>query len=130
MLARSTGRTQKERTMRRLRLKKLWKRLQALQQQNPARDQLLLKVGAAKKEAGRAYFPVDIHLPDKNQAVSPETFSFSLRRQKLRSVRRREGRYLLRSNLCGKDPALWWQYCIQLTGVEQAFKELKCALRL
>lgn len=125
VLARSAGRMQKERAMRRKRLKKLWKRLQALQHQNLNRDQLLLKVGAAKKEAGRAYFLVDIHLPEKDQAVTPQTFSFSLRRQKLRTVRRREGRYLLRSNLCGKDPALLWQYYIQLTEVEQAFKELK-----
>ncbi len=40
-------------------------------------------------------------------------------------MRRREGQYLLRSNLCGKDPALLWQYYIQPTEVEQAFKELK-----
>lgn len=44
---------------------------------------------------------------------------------KLRIVRRREGRYLLRSNLCGEDPAKLWQYYIQLTEIEQAFKELK-----
>jgi hypothetical protein len=31
----------------------------------------------------------------------------------------------LRSNLSGEDPAKLWQYYIQLTEVEQAFKELK-----
>jgi len=40
-------------------------------------------------------------------------------------VRRREGHYLLRSNLTGHDPAQLWRFYIQLTEVEQAFKELK-----
>ena len=40
-------------------------------------------------------------------------------------TRRREGHYLLRSNLSGQDPAKLWQYYVQLTEVEQAFKELK-----
>jgi len=125
VLARSTGRVDKERSMRKRRLKKLLKRLQELQGQTLTRDQLLLKLGAAKKEAGRAYGLVDIRLPDKDQAVMPETFNFALNRRKLRIARRREGSYLLRSNLKGDNPALLWQYYIQLTEVEQAFKELK-----
>jgi hypothetical protein len=47
------------------------------------------------------------------------------RGKKLRQVRRREGRYLLRSNLTGNDPVQLWTWYIQLTEVEQAFKELK-----
>ena len=86
---------------------------------------LLLKLGAAKKEAGRAYHLVDIQIPDPKQPITPETFTFSLRRDKLRTVRRREGRYLLRSNLRDEDPATLWQYYIRLTEIEQAFKELK-----
>ena len=43
----------------------------------------------------------------------------------LRRARRREGRYLLRSNLTGEDPATLWRYYMQLTESEQAFKELK-----
>jgi len=125
VLARSRQRVLKERGMRRRRLKKLWARLKELQGQTLSRDQLLLKLGAAKKEAGRAYGLVAIHLPEKDQAVTPETFTFCLRMNKLRIVRRREGRYLLRSNLCGEDPAKLWQYYIQLTEIEQAFKELK-----
>ena len=39
-------------------------------------------------------------------------------------MRHPEGRYLLRSNLCGEDPAKLWAYDIQLTEVEQAFNEL------
>ena len=125
VLARSAGRVDKERSMRRRRLKKLVKRLRELQQHVLTRDQLLLKLGAAKKEAGRAYSLVDIRLPDNGQEVTPETFQFALSRRKLRIARRREGKYLLRSNLTGDDPARLWCYYIQLTEVEQAFKELK-----
>jgi transposase len=125
VLARSAGRRAKERAMRRRRLKRLCKRLQELQQQAPSRDQLLLKLGAAKKEAGRAYGLVRVCLPDKEQAVTPQTFTFRLNRKKLRLARRREGHYLLRTNLSNDNPTELWSYYIQLTEVEQAFKELK-----
>jgi transposase len=125
ILAKSAGRAQKERSMRRRRLKKLLKRLHELQHQRLTRDELLLKLGAARKEAGRAYALVDIQIPEKDQAVTPENFTFSLNRSKLHLTCRREGHYLLRSNLSGEDPAQLWQYYLQLTEVEQAFKELK-----
>jgi len=125
VLAKSAGRVDKERSMRRRRLKKLWNRLHELRQQKLTRDQLLIKLGAAKKEAGRAYHLVEIQLPEKDQDVTPQTFIFSLNRKKLRLVRRREGRYLLRSNLVAEDPAKLWRYYIQLTEIEQVFKELK-----
>lgn len=72
-----------------------------------------------------AYSLLEISLPQPDQPVSAETFAFALNRKKLCQVRRREGRYLLRSNLCQTDPATLWMYYIQLTEVEQAFKELK-----
>ncbi len=125
VLAKSTDRVNKERAMRRRRLKKLWRRLAELRRQKLSRDQLLIKLGAAKKEAGRAYGLVDIRLPGKDQAVSPETFTYRLRKEKLRQARRREGRYLLRTNLQDDDPARLWRLYIQLTEIEQAFKELK-----
>lgn len=65
ILARSAGRVTKERSMRRRRLKRLFTRLQELQQQTLTRDQLLIKLGAAKKDAGRAYHLVTIHGPAK-----------------------------------------------------------------
>ncbi len=74
---------------------------------------------------GRPYGLVDIRLPGKDQAVSPETFTYRLRKEKLRQARRREGRYLLRTNLSDDDPARLWRLYIQLTEIEQAFKELK-----
>ena len=125
ILSRSLGRVHKERSMRRRRLKRLFKRLRELRQQKLTRDGLLIKLGAAKKEAGHAYRLVDLHLPAKDEALTPQTFTFALNRNKLRTVRRREGSYLLRSNLTREPPALLWQYYIQLTEIEQAFKELK-----
>ncbi len=125
VLARSRARIAKERGMRRRRLKKLWARLHELRDQTLKRDQLLLKLGAAKKEAGRAWHLVEIGLPGPREPVTAETFTFALRRDRLRPARRREGHYLLRSNLTGEDPATLWGYYMRLTEIEQAFKELK-----
>ena len=125
ILAQSRARILKERGRRRRRLKKLWRRLHELRGQSLKRDELLLKLGAAKKEAGRAWHLLRIRLPEARQAVTPETFTFSLRRQRLRQARRREDRYLLRSNLNGEDPATLWRYYMQLAEIEQAFMELK-----
>jgi Transposase DDE domain len=130
ILARSTGRRLKERSIRRRRLKQLWRRLHELQQQKLKRDELLLKLGAAKTQARTAYRLVEIQLPGKSDPVTPQTFTFTLRKDQLRLARRREGHYLLRSNLCGENPALLWQYYMQLTQVEQAFKNLKSDLAL
>jgi transposase len=52
-------------------------------------------------------------------------FSFALNKAKLRLTRRREGRYLLRSNLSSTDPATLWELYLQLSEVEAAFKQLK-----
>ncbi|MBF0434107.1 MAG: IS1634 family transposase [Magnetococcales bacterium] len=96
-----------------------------MQLQKLSRDDLLLKLGAAKKEAGRSYNLVIIKLPEKEEEVSPETFTFCLDRKRLRKARRREGSYLLRTNLRNTDPSLLWSHYIQLTEIEQVFKELK-----
>lgn len=125
ILARSSGRVLKERGMRKRKLKNLWNRLKELQGQSLSRDQLLIKLGASKKEAGRAFGLVTIDLPQANQANAKATFSFRLNKDKLRCTRRREGVYLLRTNLTDEDPSKLWNYYIQLTEVEQAFKELK-----
>ncbi len=130
ILARSEGRWQKERAMRRRRLKSLWKRLQELQAQEPERDQLLLKLGAAKAEAGRAYGLVEVQVPKPEQPVNAETFTFRWRKDKLRQAMRREGRYLLRSNLPAEDPALLWQHYVQLTEIEAVFRALKSDLAI
>lgn len=130
VLAKSAGRTNKERAMRRRRLKKLWRRLGELRQQKLSRDQLLLKLGAARKEAGQVYALVEIRLPGRDQPVSPATFRYRLHKDKLRTMRRREGRYLLRTNLREADPAQLWRHYMQLVEIEQAFKELKSDLAI
>lgn len=125
ILARSRGRRQKERGIRRRRLKRLWQRLRELQGQKLSRDELLLKVGAAKAEAGKVYRLVEVRVPTAEQSVNAETFTFALRKDKLRHVLRSEGHYLLRSNLAGEDPAVLWQHYIQLTEIEAVFRDLK-----
>jgi len=89
-----------------------------------------MRLGEARKLAGRTWSLVDIHVPEKNQPVTPETFTFSLSRAKLRRWRRREGRYLLRSNLPQDEPGAVWEKYLLLTRVEQAFKELKSDLSI
>jgi transposase len=54
VLAKSGGRQAKEIAMRRKRLVRLVRKLRVMRKSLPKRDQLLLRIGAAKKEAGRA----------------------------------------------------------------------------
>jgi len=128
VLACSNSRQAKERAMRRRRLKQYWNRLKELRSQKLNRDQLLMKIGAAKKQAGNASKLVELSFPAPHQAVTPDTFSFSLYKDKLRTIRRQEGQYLLRSNLIGENASTLWKYYIQLVEVEQAFKNLKSDL--
>lgn len=122
----SGDRLSKERSMRRRRLKRLLKRLKEIQRiKRQSRDELLLRLGEARKLAGRAWYLVEIHLPPTHAWASLKTFTFQLNRDKLRRCRRREGRYLLRSNLTREAPSNVWQKYLLLTHVEQAFKELK-----
>ena len=128
VLAESRDRIAKERSMRRRRLRAYLKRLGALQtRKRPLkRDALREAIGAAKKDAGRdarfVILEVEYHGRGKKQTA---TLSYRIDRQKLREARRREGRYLLRTNLTETDPAKLWEFYLQLTEVEQAFKELK-----
>src|SRR5438132_13840874 len=55
VLAKSSGRQAKENAMRRKRLARLLRKLRAMRKSLPKRDQLLLRIGAARKEAGRAF---------------------------------------------------------------------------
>lgn len=125
VLAESQDRISKERAMRRRQLKWLWKRLGELKGMELKRDALLLKLGAAKQRAPSAWRLIKVDVP---QNGAP--FQFSLRKDKLRAVRKGEGRYLLRTNLAESDPARLWEFYIQLTQVEEAFKNLKGDLAL
>ena len=125
VLAHSTDRVAKERSMRRRQLKKLWRRLHELQAMKLRREDLLMKLGAARQQAPSAWrlVTVEVH-------ATEATFTYRLNKDKLRQVRRREGRYLLRSNLTETDPAVVWAYYLQLVEVEQAFRNLKGDLAL
>ena len=123
VLAQSDARIDKERGMRRKRLRRYIGRLKELQIQKLTREQLLMKLGAAKHDAGRAASVVKLTWP--KAATSTASLEFSLDRDRLRQVRRREGRYLLRTNLTAQQPEALWTFYIQLTEVEQAFKEIK-----
>ncbi len=126
VLTRSGGRCDKERSMRRRKLKKLWKRLHEIQgMKTQKRDSLLLRLGAAREQAGKAWELVDIELPKPREAVTVQTFRFHLNLKKLRKARRGEGTYLLRTNLTAGNPEELWKQYMVLTEVEQAFKELK-----
>ena len=120
VFAQSDDRVAKERAMRRRQLKWLWKRLRQITAMEVTREELLMKLGAARSKAPAAWRLVDIELDKQNPS-----FVFSLNRKKLRKTRRREGRYLLRTNLTDNDPAQLWQYYIQLVAVEEAFRNLK-----
>jgi transposase len=125
VLAQSSARIHKERAMRRRKLKWLWARLKQITAMELDREELLMKLGAARAKARAAWRLVDV-------AVAPAgaTFSFTLDRAKLRQVRRREGRYLLRTDLTGREPAELWRFYIQLVEIEAAFKTMKDDLQL
>jgi transposase len=129
VLAQSQDRVNKERAMRRRQLRGLWKRLTKLRQMKLTARHLLLKLGEARGCYRAAWRLLDLELP-LAQTKGTATFSFRLNRPKLRQARRREGRYLLRTNLCGRDPAQLWQFYVRLTEIEAAFKNLKDDLAL
>jgi len=128
VLAKSQGRQKKEVAIRRKRLARLLRKLRVMRKSLPKRDQLLLRIGAAKKEAGRAFGFVKIRLPKKDEAVTRATFSFETDKAKLNAAQQRDGHYLLRSNLTGEDPAVLWTRYVQLTQIESVFRSLKSEL--
>jgi transposase len=128
VLARSDGRQAKEIAMRRKRLARLLRKLRAMRRSLPSRDQLLLRIGAAKKEAGRAFGFLKIHLPLAGETVTRKSFYFQVDKSKLRAAQQRDGHYLLRSNLTAEDPAVLWTRYVQLTQIEAVFRSLKSDL--
>lgn len=125
VFAASEDRIAKERSMRRRQLKWLWRRLKELGTMRPSREALLMKLGAAQAKTPAAWRLVKIEV-----AANAPTFTYGLNRNKLREVRRREGRYLLRTNLTDTDPAALWQSHLQLVVIEETLKTLKHDLAL
>jgi hypothetical protein len=147
VFAQSRDRVHKERAMRTRQLKRLVQRLKQLQRMKLNRTQLLMKLGEAKARYRAAWRLIELTLNEPSsgrgaqaspQPCAPQAqpergilnYTFRLDRKRLREVRRREGRYLLRTNLCAHDPAQLWQFYIQLTEIEAAFKNLKDDLQL
>jgi transposase len=126
VLAQSQDRVNKERAMRRRQLKGLWPRLKKLQGMKLKRDELLKKLGAALHD-----YPAAARLIQTAVAPRRAQLTFTLRKDKMRQARKREGRYLLRSNITTqRSPEELWRFYIQLTEVEAAFKSLKDDLAL
>src|SRR6516164_1762864 len=94
----------------------------------PLRDQLLLRIGAARKDAGRAAKFVTLKLPPEGVQVTRQSFTFHLEKEQLQQAELRDGHYLLRSNLVAEDPAVLWERYIQLTQIEAAFRTMKSEL--
>ena len=120
VFAQSADRVAKERAMRRRQLKRLWARLKQLSGMTLTHQELLMKLGAARSRYPAAWRLVEVQVDEPTAR-----FTCRLKRDKLKQVRRREGRYLLRTNLTATDPAELWRYYLQLTQVEEAFKNLK-----
>jgi transposase len=120
VFAQSRDRIAKERAMRRRQLRRLWARLRELSAMSLPSKELLMRLGAARSHYRAAWRLIDVTIADEGRQ-----FSYRLNRDKLRKVRRREGSYLLRTNLTDGDPAQLWNYYLQLVQVEEAFKNLK-----
>jgi transposase len=128
VLAKSAGRQAKETAMRRKRLTRLFRKLRAMRRSLPSRDQLLMRLGAAKSAAGRAFQFVHLQVPGEDQEVTRETFQFRVDKKKLQAAEWRDGHYLLRSNLTAGDPSVLWARYVQLTQIESVFRSLKSEL--
>ena len=109
VLAKSHGRQAKERAIRRRKLARLMRKLRAMQQRPPSRDQLLLRLGAAKTEAGRAFQFLELRLPKPGELVTRQTLWFRLDKKKFQQAEWREGHYLLRTNLSADTPEQLWK---------------------
>jgi hypothetical protein len=81
VLAQSEGRQAKEKAIRRKRLARLLRKLRGMRRSLPKRDQLLLRIGAAKKEAGRAFGFVTLRVPQAHEEVTRQTFTFATNKE-------------------------------------------------
>jgi hypothetical protein len=133
VLAKSEGRRQKETAIRRKKLVRLLRTLRVLRRTRERpwkRDTLLHKLGAAHKEAGKAWGFVKITVPKARQPVNRDTFRFEVLRDKLHDAEQRDGHYLLRGFGAGDQAGPLWERYMQLSEIEAAFRTLKSELQL
>ena len=129
VVARSDGRQQKEIAIRRKKLARLLWTLRGMRKETQ-RDRLLMRWGAAKAKAGRAAAMVEVRLPRQEEPLSAATFSFALRKEKLKEAELYDGHYLLRSNLSDKEPEWLWHLYMLLVRIEGVFRCFKNDLGL
>lgn len=133
VLAKSEGRREKETAIRRRKLARLLRTLRVLRRTRERpwkRDTLLHKLGAAHKEAGKAWSFVKITVPKAQQPVSRDTFQFEVLQDKLQDAQQRDGHYLLRGFGAGDQAGPLWERYMQLSEIEAAFRTLKSELQL
>jgi len=133
VLAKSEGRRQKETAIRRRKLARLLRTLRVLRRTRERpwkRDTLLHKLGAAHKEAGKAWGFVKITVPKARQRVNRDTFQFEVLKEKFRDAEQRDGHYLLRGFGAGEQAGPLWERYMQLSEIEAAFRTLKHELQL
>jgi len=93
---------------------------QAVKKSALAASQLRANVGPKKRAAPK-------QMPE---LVGAQALNYTLDKARLRRVRIREGCYLLRTNMTGRDPDELWRYYMQLVAIEEAFRTLKGDLGL
>jgi hypothetical protein len=122
----SPERVHNERSMRRRALKKYWQSIGGLAGlQRIKRDEVLIRVGQARQQADRiasSLLEVEVDAAGR--------LSYRIDRAKPRDVRRREGRYLLRTNLLGHAPDALCRYYMQLVFIDEALRTQKGDLGL
>lgn len=130
VVAKSQGRQEKEKAIRRRKLARLLWSLRAMRRKETKRDRLLMRLGAAQARAGRAARFVEVRLPKEGEAVDRQSFAFQLNHDRLEEAELYDGHYLLRSNLTDKEPQWLWKLYILLVEIEAVFKSFKNDLKL
>ena len=117
VLAKSEGRRLKETAMRRKKLARLLRKLRAMQRSGPRRDQLLLRIGAARKEAGSAFRFLQVQLPREGEAVTRSSLQFRVDQPKLRAAQ------LQTVTIC--CARIWWAKTPNISSKIESVKKLK-----
>ena len=103
--------------MRQRKLKDYRDRLKELSGMKLKRDALLKKLGSAEAQATpKVAAMFDVTIEEGASNAQPQ-WNYKLRRDRLRIARRREGVYLLRTNLNTTDPKAIWEYYLQLRSI-------------
>jgi transposase len=128
VLARSVDRAKKEEAMRWRQIRGLMRDLVKLRRSirkgtlmDP--DKVLMRLGRLSERWPRAWHYVSTQWQDGK-------LNWDWDRQALRLAQRRDGAYLLRTNLSDHSPEALWRMYVQLTEVEAVFRALKSELAI